>query len=245
MNPLVLYLNQGDGERLRDLTADKPKSMLEINGRYLCDYFFDCLGDRSIDIIMATKKGGKHEPSNVYFTQRAEHGSRNIKIKPVNFLTKKAYASVFFLMGFMRREGYDSLVVFPNDVFYEGGLLDLLDLHYQERSDLTILAAPDPQPELATMKFRVENNRIVSLQKGKPEPEESIRLAVEIYDPEFLSGFPGFLFNLFRGAPVFFKGNPVTHLFERYRIHLVRPQKYCMNINNIEDYQAVYNYLSK
>ena len=228
--------------RLGDLTSTKPKSMLDVNDRHLCDYFFDLVGEMSLDVVVTTKDTEKHRSSNKYFESQAKQYSGNVIIRPVNFLSQQAVKSVLGMRRFMRDNGYDSLVVCPNDLYYAGSIADLINFHYDHGSDLTFLAHPDPNPELATIDIESDNGRITSIRRAKPE--DSVKPSIYVVSSSMLARPFNAVFNLSVDLLNFLLGRPIKRFFEKYGVYMLFDgDSTVFNVNTVEDYEDLCNFV--
>ena len=165
----MIILAAGEGSRLRPLTNDKPKCMVEFNGKPIIDYIlkatYDC-GIKDITIV----NGYKRNVLEKYLT------TDNLKFCTNNEFDKTNMVSTLFCAkDFMD----DDIIISYADIIYKKEVLEKLiasakdfsvvvDTHWKE---LWSLRMEDPLSDLETLK--IKDGKIIELGK-KPKNYDDI-----------------------------------------------------------------------
>lgn len=154
----AIIIAAGMGTRLMPLTENKPKCMLEINGKTILqrqiDVFKEC-GFTDIIFIKGYKKEVINYPELKYYI--------NTNYKNNNILESLFYAE---------SEMNDEIVVSYSDIIFEKGVLEKL---MQSRADISLIIDTDwlshykgryQHPVEEAEKVEVENGRVTKITKS-------------------------------------------------------------------------------
>jgi choline kinase len=165
----IIILAAGQGTRLRPLTNDKPKCMVEYKNRSIIDYILDTVKECNIDEI-AVVNGYKKEVLVEY-----------LKDENITFFTNKQYdktnmvSTLFCAKDFMD----DDLIISYSDIIYTKGVLDkLIKSNYEfsvivdkKWKELWVQRMSNPLDDAETLK--IQKNKIIELGK-KPKSYDEI-----------------------------------------------------------------------
>lgn len=179
----ALIIAGGQGERLRPLTNDRPKPMVEVAGRPLIAHQIDWLraGGVTHAVILCGYKAGVIQD---YFGDGAAFGvavSYSIEDEPLG-------------RGGALRQGYElvppgesAVVALNGDVLTRQPLAPLIDYHRRKRAAATAMLAPLRSPYGIANVDRA--GRITAFTE-KPELPYWINAGVYVLSPEFFRRLP-------------------------------------------------------
>lgn len=125
----------GLGTRLGKLTADKPKPMLDINGRPFLSYLLDYLAFFGIKhVIFAVSY--KREAIISYF------GNEYRGMTVSYYTSDPPQGTGGDLMGAIKLVSSDTVVAINGDTLFDVNLYDLYNSHYQHHSVVTLSLKP-------------------------------------------------------------------------------------------------------
>lgn len=131
----VIIPAAGRGSRLGVLTNDRPKWMVELSGRSLCDRFFDTIKETSVDTatVVVGYMGHKLEDhlggmGNVNFVQNHRWSDTNM---------------VYSIMRAAEHDGYKDSLISYSDIFFTAGAVRALT---EAEGDIVLCYDPDPVP---------------------------------------------------------------------------------------------------
>ena len=167
----LIILAGGEGQRLRPLTENKPKCMVEVYGRPMIDHILNVCekaGFSDIAVVSGYKSEVLHEhlkAGRVTFFYNERFSTTN--------MVETLFCASSFVNG-------DDVIVSYSDIIYNpeimqklcsatGDLQIVVDTQWQK---LWQMRMEDPLKDAETMK--IENDRIVELGK-KPEKMEDIQ----------------------------------------------------------------------
>lgn len=136
----ALIIAGGRGERLRPFTDDRPKSMVEINGKPIISYQVDWMRDQGVtDVVFLT--GYMGEVIQKYFGTGSEHGitahySREASPLGRGGALKQGLSQV--------PSGIENVLVTNGDVITNQALETLLDVHIRSEAIGTLMLTPHP-----------------------------------------------------------------------------------------------------
>ena len=138
----ALVLAGGKGERLRPLTADRPKPMVPVNDKPILQHHLEWLRDNGVtDAVLLC--GYKHEAIEAYFGDGAGFGLRiaySIEDTPLG-------RGGAFKQGFGLVPSDEKMVIGTNgDNINEQSLAPLLHAHKRTGATVTVLLAPLRSP---------------------------------------------------------------------------------------------------
>jgi len=166
----AIILAAGQGKRLRPLTDDRPKCMVEYRGKPIVDYILSAMKDVGIDDI-AVVGGYKIDVLKEY-----------LKDKNIVFFENKDYERTNMVSTLFCAEDWmdDDIVISYADIVYSSEILKSLvmeDAAFSTTVDLEWLKLwsqrmQDPLGDAESMKFDLQDN-IMELGK-KPKSYEDI-----------------------------------------------------------------------
>jgi len=107
MNKKVVIMCAGKGRRLLPLTENKPKCMVEVNGKAIIDYILEVLDNLKLkDIIMIT--GYKEDVLKAY-----------LKDRDIHFITQKEITGTSDAIYLCKDFIDDDFVVLSGDIVYD------------------------------------------------------------------------------------------------------------------------------
>ena len=150
---LAVLLAAGPGTRLRPLTQDRPKCLLELAGRTLLDYQLAALAAHGIeDVLVVTGHCADQIVSRYPRRIRTLHNPDYAATNNLHSLWTARHELA----------GRDTLCLHTDLLFHPAILRPCLE-HPAE-----VCVALDPELVEETMKARVENHRVVEISKNIP-----------------------------------------------------------------------------
>jgi NDP-sugar pyrophosphorylase family protein len=134
MNPKdikVFILAAGLGTRLGDLTRDKPKPMMDINGKPFLEYMLNNCHEQGFNNIVLCV-GYKHEVITQYFGNGEKFGlniNYSIGKKPLGTAGEIKHAQKFI---------DNTFIVMNGDTFSDMSLKKIIEYHKEKKSNITI-----------------------------------------------------------------------------------------------------------
>ena len=180
-NILAVLLAAGTGSRLRPLTDNLPKCLLEVGGRPLLDYQLEALAAHGVTDLLVVTGHAAGEIRRRYPRLRTVHDP------------KYAATNNLHSLWTARREfaGREFVCLHTDLLFHPAILGPCLD----SRADVCVLLDPTLVEE--TMKARVEDNRVVEI--GKNIPKEKMFgtfLGIARFSARAAAALPGVLDSL-------------------------------------------------
>lgn len=149
----IVILAAGVGSRLHPETADKPKSMIQINGKPLVQY--------QIDSVL--KAGFRHEDIYIVTGHQAGRLEAYLSGTAVNFIHNPHYDTMNNIYSFLlTRVIDDDILLINSDDFYDERLIPVI---LQAKATTALLV--DTQKELTeeAMRVKIEDGRITRVNK--------------------------------------------------------------------------------
>ena len=179
----ALVLAGGKGERLRPLTADRPKPMVLVNEKPILQHHLEWLAGNGVtDAVLLC--GYKHEAIEAYFGDGARFGLRvhySIEDTPLG-------RGGAFKRGFEQVPESEQTVIGTNgDNIVEQRLTPLLQRHRRSRAVATVMLAPLRSPFGVVRLSR--GNRIVGFEE-KPLLPYWVNAGVYALEREFFAMLP-------------------------------------------------------
>lgn len=167
----------GKGERLRPMTLESPKPLLEIGGKAIIDYNIEALAAVGIDDITVTTRYLADKIKNHFSTQVA-----GVNVKCVEETEPMGTIGAVSLIE--RNEDGNTLVM-NSDLLTTISFEDMYIKHLEENADITIAAIPYtvsvPYAILA-----VENNSVKSIEE-KPTYSYYANAGIYIFSNKILN----------------------------------------------------------
>lgn len=165
----MIILAAGQGTRLRPLTNDKPKCMVEYKNKPIINYILDCAKECNIENI-AIVNGYKKEVLE-----------KHLIAEGIEYFTNKEFASTNMLYTLFCAKDYmdDDLIISYADIIYKKEVLEKLINSKDDFSvvidkkwkELWLQRMENPLEDAETLK--IEDNKIVELGK-KPKNYDEI-----------------------------------------------------------------------
>lgn len=135
----AIILAGGKGERLRPYTNDRPKVMVELDGKPILAWQIEWLKSHGISKFILTVSY-KHEVVQKYFGDGSKFGIEidySIEETPLGRggAIKKAFKSKLL-------EGETDVVITNGDIITRADLSKMIELHLKEKAQVTILLIP-------------------------------------------------------------------------------------------------------
>lgn len=134
-----IILAGGKGERLRPYTNDRPKVMVELDGKPILAWQIEWLKSNGITKFVLTVSY-KYEVVQEYFGDGSKFGIQidySIEETPLGRggAIKKAFKSKLL-------EGEEDVMITNGDIISKANLKKMIDLHLKEKAEVTILLVP-------------------------------------------------------------------------------------------------------
>jgi choline kinase len=153
----AVILAAGAGRRLGQLTADRPKVLLEVGGRSLLQRQFDQL--EALGIPKVTVVAGHC----VELVEAAVPDGTRVLFNP-DYATANNIVS---LQLYLRQQPADFLLLNGDDIVHPG----ILALLFSAAAPATIMVDDSVPPGAEAMKVKLEAGRLVALNKTMPASE--------------------------------------------------------------------------
>lgn len=157
-NHCAVLLAAGYGSRISGLT-DRPKSLLEINGRTLLDHHFDtwrAVGIKNVNLVLGYKASE--------ITDAAKKYESDFSIKYLLNEDYRNYGNTFsLLLGISNTEELSSLI-FDADLIYEKSMLENI---LKDTVENQILIGPGNISDIECAKALVDKNDYVRMTVDK------------------------------------------------------------------------------
>jgi dTDP-glucose pyrophosphorylase len=124
----------GKGERLRPLTQDTPKPLLEIGNKCIIDYNVDNLVSVGIKNI--------HITVNYLAEQIIKHFSNSLKYKFINCIKEKDFFGTIGSLRSIKNLNHDSIIIMNSDLFTNIDFEELYINFINSKSDLMVATIP-------------------------------------------------------------------------------------------------------
>ncbi len=165
----ALLLAGGMGTRLRPITDQTPKCLVEIDGRPLLDYWFGELGVANIrDVLINTHH--LPEPVRQFILEKNRQGFRSLETYEAKLLGS---AGTIAANCFWANDADDVVIIYA-DNFSDVNLLELLAVHREHGDPITMLLyhAPDPRAcGIADLDLR---GRVIAFEEKPAEPRSDL-----------------------------------------------------------------------
>ena len=234
----ALVLNSGTGERLRPLTEDKPKALIEIGDKSLLGYQIDNLiGCNIRDIIITT--GHFEDKIKIHINKKYPYISVSYVKNPKYNTTNYIYS-----MWLSKELIDDDIILLHGDLLFDKKLLDKL---ISEKYTNCVLVNREIKPPIKDFKAVIDNNRVVKI--GVDFLGENAFFSAPLY--KFTKS--DFLYWLDEIEKFIEKGNTKSYaedVFNKISDKIVlRPLYFdgllCMEIDTKEDLEIAKNLLKK
>lgn len=158
----AIILSAGQGSRLLPLTADRPKCLIDFNGKTLLDWQLDALAANGIDDIVVVT-GFKTEAVEAHLLARGQSAVRTL-FNPF-FQVADNLGSVWLTRGEMTGD----FLILNGDTLVTADLVAkvLKDAH----APITVTVDRKPTYDADDMKVRREGPRLVAIGKTLPLDE--------------------------------------------------------------------------
>ena len=177
----VLIMAGGRGSRMGDLTLDRPKPLLEVNGLPL------------IDAVMGTAIGSGYRNFFVSINYMGHQIEKHILAsKPegisVDFIREDSPMGTAGAVGMLKEEFDKTLLVMNADIIHNVDLADFVISHEDEGADLSIIAM-EYQHEVPFGVLEITHNRITAI-KEKPRITEWVSAGIYAISHSVFESFP-------------------------------------------------------
>lgn len=202
----AVILAAGEGKRLRPLTDDKPKPLVEISGKPILEYTLKQLPDPITEIILVI--GYKKGQIKDYFEKR--NSKRKITlVEQENF---KGTADALFQCEELLKKGERFLVLNGDDLYKKEDLKKLCD---QERA---LLGKHTKTPEeFGVIELDEEGKLKTITEKPKDKEEGLINIGCYLLDPKIFNFEPVQITEKEYGLP-----QTVAKMAEEYPVDVVK-----------------------
>lgn len=173
----AILMAGGKGERLRPLTTDTPKPLLEIDGRPIIDYNIERLARAGITDVWVTVRYLGHQIKNYFSVPR--HG---ISVRCVEETTPMGTIGSAALIP---RSFEGNTLVMNSDLLTTVNLEEMYLRHTAEKADITIAAIPYTVSVPYAI-LSVSNGQVTSLQE-KPTYSHLANAGIYIFSNSVLS----------------------------------------------------------
>lgn len=223
-----IILIGGKGERLRPYTNDRPKGMIEINGKPLIEYQIEWLKSFGVtDFTFAC--GYLHEKIKEHFGDGKKISvniSYSIEDEPLGRggALKKAWGSI---------KSNETIIVTNGDIYSEIDLDNAIKLHKSKNVKATICLFPFKSP-YGIVNF--DGDSIIQSFEEKPTLPYWINGGIYILEPEIKNMLPE-------------KGDHETTLFPELakskQMYAYKSSKYWIGVDTAKDLNEFEKYLNK
>lgn len=169
MRAKAVLLAAGLGTRLRPLTNEIPKCLVDIAGRPLLDYWFDALGDAGIcDVLVNTH----HRPDVVrrFLAEKRREGYRVVETFEPELLGSAG--TIAANAGWA--EGADDVIVIYADNLSNVSLAGLLAVHRAHGDPVTMLLFRAPNPRACGIAELDGDGRVIGFEEKPTMPKSDL-----------------------------------------------------------------------
>ena len=179
----AIILAGGMGTRLRDVVADKPKPMADINGRPFLEYLVKYLASYNINKIILSV-GYKSEVIKNYFGEKFNNTTISYAVEKYPLGTGGGISLA------MQKAQADDIFILNGDTFFNINLKNLARVHSEKNASLTIALRKMGNASRYGFIAIDENNRIKAfLEKDKLMNEGYINGGVYIIKKSVLLNY--------------------------------------------------------
>lgn len=167
----------GKGERLRPMTLETPKPLLQIGGKAIIDYNIEALASVGIDDITVTTR---------YLADKIKlHFSKPVAGVDVKCVEETEPMGTIGAVSLIKRENIGNTLVMNSDLLTTVSFEDMYMKHIEENADITIAAIPYtvsvPYAILA-----IDNNSVQAIEE-KPTYSYYANAGIYIISNELLN----------------------------------------------------------
>jgi len=179
----AIILAGGRGERLRPLTTDRPKPMIEVFERPLLAYTMQWLQQSNIERVIISC-GYRHEVISGYFGDGDQFGLQilySVEDKPLG------RGGGIKLAGTMLKQDGSPILVINGDAVTDLSVRLLTDAHATSAATATAVVVPLRSPfGIAD----ISENGLITQFREKPELPYWINAGIYLFNPQVLVRFP-------------------------------------------------------
>ncbi|WP_276253315.1 UTP--glucose-1-phosphate uridylyltransferase AglF [Halomontanus rarus] len=135
----AVVLAAGEGTRLRPLTEDKPKGMVEVDGKPILTHCFEQLNDLGVDELLVV----------VGYRKEAiiSHYGDEFRGIPVTYEQQREQNGLAHALLTVEKHIDDDFMLMLGDNIFEANLADVVNRHEEERADAAFLVEEVPWDE--------------------------------------------------------------------------------------------------
>ena len=171
----------GKGERLRPLTLDTPKPLLQLGGKCIIDYNVEALARNGVSNISVT--------TNYLAEQIADHFSQPVAGVKVNCVKEPCRVGTIGSLSLIESFKNDTVLVMNSDLFTNVNFEEMYLAHEESGADITVAVTP----YMVSVPFAIfnykENGDIKSLEE-KPTYNYYANAGIYMVKREMLSIIP-------------------------------------------------------
>tara|TARA_B100000035_G_C20954708_1_gene533633 strand:- start:127 stop:1164 length:1038 start_codon:yes stop_codon:yes gene_type:complete len=182
---LVVIMSGGRGSRLMPLTKDKPKPLIEINGKPILETIINKLvkfGYRKI-ILSVNYKSRLLED---YFGDGSKFGVQ------IDYIKEEKPLGTAGSLSLIKRNIDKPFIVMNSDLVTDLNYFDLLEYHKKTNSKAT-MCIKNIKFELPYGVIKTKDSKLIDIQE-KPFHEHSINAGIYVLNPEILNFIPKDIF---------------------------------------------------
>lgn len=221
----ALILAGGFGTRLRPLTSNKPKALLQYRGKPIINHVVDKI-PKDIEILVNTNKKFEHDFQR---WQKTLNREITLCVEPV-FSEEQSLGAVGSL-AYWAKDIDDDLLVIASDNYFEFDLPEFIAAYNGEN---TLVAVCDMGDKSKVHQFGVvqlEGNKIVALDEKPAEPKSSyVATACYLFPPRVLS----FISKFASKNNASNLGNLIAHLVAKDKVYAYVFTEFWLDIGNPE-----------
>lgn len=135
----AVVLAAGKGTRLRPLTADKPKAMVEVNGKPLLTHCFDKLLELGAEELIVVV--GYERESII------DHFDDSYRDTPITYTVQEEQKGLAHALLTTEEHVSDDFMLMLGDNIFQANLQDVLRRHREDRADAAFLVEAVPWEE--------------------------------------------------------------------------------------------------
>lgn len=165
---LGVVLAAGEGTRMRPLTEDKPKGLVEVAGRPILTHCFEQLNELGVDELVVVVGYLKEEIIEYYGDQFNE--------TPITYAHEREQKGVAHALLAAENHVDDDFILMLGDNIFEANVQDVVRAHQENQADATFLVEKVPREEASRYGVCKTNEReeIVEIEEKPDDPQSNL-----------------------------------------------------------------------
>jgi glucose-1-phosphate thymidylyltransferase len=164
----AVVLAAGEGTRLRPLTEDRPKGLVDVAGRPLLSHCFDALVDIGVDELVVVVGYRKAD-----IIDRYDDEYRGV---PITYVHQREQLGLAHALRQAEPQVDDDFVMVNGDNVFRANLVSVVDQHREHDADATLLVEDVSEAEARTtgVAETTDDGELVSLVEKPDDPPSTL-----------------------------------------------------------------------